>query len=339
MPPGALEKAKKVKIHIITPRLPPRVCGIGDYTASFASAIADKIETTILTAQGQETTPLPGIVIKPVFEAAQPRSMARIAEVVAQDKPDWVLLEFEQFMYGHWGFNPWLPLAIRRIKRRCPNTRFAVMIHERFVTAETWQNTIMASWQRSQYASLVSSADVVFFSIEVWAKILQARRPAKQVVHLPVGSNIPRLPISYEAARKHLDIASDVFVVGLFGTPATTAPALSRVRNALQSVRDAGHNALLLYIGPHSARVQAGIGALPLRAEGALPADEVSRRFAALDAYAVPLEEGVTTRRTTLMTGLQHGVATLGTCSSVTDSTFLRAREQALLLAPTTEQS
>ena len=44
--------------------------------------------------------------------------------------------------------------------------------------------------------------------------------------------------------------------------------------------------------------------------------------------------EGVSTRRTTLMAGLEHGVATVGTLGEATDEVLRRDHGRALLLAP-----
>jgi len=114
---------------------------------------------------------------------------------IETDTPDWLLLQYNPFSYGRWGLNLDLPLVIRDIKRRQPFIRIALMGHEPFVPISNWRSAIMTTWQRWQLWMLGRSADVVFFSIQPWARKFQTWWPNKPVLHLPVGSNIPRLPI------------------------------------------------------------------------------------------------------------------------------------------------
>lgn len=328
---GDVVSGSLLKIHIIAAALPPQLDGIGDYTANLAAELARSATVTVLTG-AQAPSPIPGVRVETAFAADEPRTVWNLVSRVAADKPDWVLLQFNQFSFGKWGLNPYLPLAMRQIKRRCPQTRFAWMAHEDFVPVISWKFAVMTTWQRWQFWMLGRTADVIFFSIDPWVHQYRRWFPGKPVVHLPVGSNMPRVAITREEARARLGIAEGTLVLGLFGT-AHSSRLLPLIRAAVQAAYDENSNVLALYIGPHSAAVCEALQGLPVRAEGPFDADEVSRRFAAMDIYLVPITGGVSTRRTSLMTALQHGIPTVSTFGVQTDQMLLAENEKAFLLA------
>src|SRR5205823_11906987 len=102
------------------------------------------------------------------FAPSRRRSVLGLVKRIAERQPDWVILQFNQFSFGRWGLNPLLPLALKRIKRRCPQTRLGVMFHEDFVPPITWKFRIMRIWQKWPFKSIGRTADVVFFSISPW---------------------------------------------------------------------------------------------------------------------------------------------------------------------------
>ncbi len=320
-----------MKITIIAAALPPALGGIGDYSARVAAELARTQDVSVLTGT-PSPDPIPGVRIETVFSPDTPGSVQRIAEFVEENPPDWVLLQFEQFSYGKWGLNPFLPLAMRRIKRRCPQTKFAWMAHEDFVPVISWKFALMTTWQRGQFWMLGRTADVIFFSIDPWVEQYRSWFPGKPVVHLPVGSNMPRVPMTRSEARARLGIAEDTLVFGLFGT-AHSSRLLHLIRDAVQAAYDKNPNVLALYIGPHGKVVCEALQGLPVRAEGPFEAEEVSRRFAAMDIYLVPITGGVSTRRTSFMTALQHGIPTVSTFGPQTDRMLLAENEKAFLLA------
>ena len=320
-----------MKIHIIAAALPPQLDGIGDYTACLAAELAHSADVTVLTG-APSPGPIPGVRIETAFSVDDPASVKGIARFVEADKPDWALLQYNPFSYGRWGLNLHLPEVMRQIKRRCPGTKFALMVHEPFVPIITPQFAVMATWQRWQLWRLGRSADIVFFSIDPWAQRFQKWFPRTPVRHLPVGSNIARVPISRQEARERLGIPGDVVVLGLFGT-ATSGRMLDWAKESLAALRTAGVPVQLLYVGPHKDAICAALGSDGVIADGPFPADEVSRRLSAMDIYLAAYVDGVSTRRGAFLAALQHGIATVGTRGPLTDALLEREAGQAFLLA------
>jgi glycosyltransferase involved in cell wall biosynthesis len=55
--------------------------------------------------------------------------------------------------------------------------------------------------------------------------------------------------------------------------------------------------------------------------------------LAAIDVYLAPLSDGVSTRRGSMMAGLEHGLAIVGTRGEATDEVLAREHGRAMLLA------
>ena len=94
---------------------------------------------------------------------------------------------------------------------------------------------------------------------------------------------------------------------------------------------------MLLYVGPDGSKLCGELNGLPVRDDGYLPANEASIRFAAMDIYLAPYIDGISTRRTSLMSGLQHGVPTVGTRGMLTDEMLAAQDGRAFLLADVNE--
>lgn len=321
-----------MNIHIIAAALPPQVDGIGDYSAHLAAELARSASVTLLTSQGRPHDPISGVSIEPTFSAQKPSTVGRIVQAVEADRPDWVLLQYNPFSYGRWGLNPHLPGAMRRIKRRCPGTKFALMVHEPFVPVLDWKHAIMTVWQRQQLRALGQAADVIAFSVAPWAARFRRWFPGKPVLHLPVGSNIPLVPTTSGEARARLGISEGQCVLGFFGT-AHNARLLDWVRDAARAVARAGRDPLVLYMGPHKDVMGRVLDGTPIIADGLLSAEETSGRFPAVDVFLAPFVDGVSTRRTSVMAALQHGLAVVGTRGALTDDVLVRQDGKSFLLA------
>ena len=332
-----MKNGGSMKITIIAAALPPQLDGIGDYSAQIAAELARSQDVTVLTG-APTPDPIPGVRTRTVFSADDPASVQGIADFVETNPPDWALLQYNPFSYGRWGLNLHLPRIMQQIKRRCPQTRFALMVHEPFVPIITPQFAVMATWQRWQLWQLGLAADALFFSIDPWAKRFQRWFPGKPVVHLPVGSNIPRVPMSRQEARARLGIREDAVILGLFGT-ASSGRMLGRATESLTALRSAGIPAQVLYVGPHQAAICAALGSESVIAGGPYPAEEVSRRLSAMDIYLAAYIDGVSTRRGALMAALQHGIAAVGTRGPLTDALLEQEAGHAFLLADVTAPS
>ncbi len=321
-----------MRILLVAAAVPPAVDGIGDYTATLARALAARATVAIATDRLRPASPVPDVELFPAFDLSSPGGVRSLPRVVREWKPDWVVLQYNPFSWGRRGFNPHLPAVIQTI-RRSGAANVAVMVHERYVPFTTWPYRIMSLWQRPQYRMLARTAQALFCSTDAWIPELRRLAPGCGVHLAPAGSGIPRVEIERSTARARLDIPADAFVLGFFGFAHASKP-LGHVAEAYRAISESGRDVRLVYIGLQPEVVRAALPEAAVVADGALPADEVSRRFSAMDLLLCPFVDGVSTRRTTMMTGLQHGVATLGTVGEYTSPQLAREDDSALRLVP-----
>ena len=91
---------------------------------------------------------------------------------------------------------------------------------------------------------------------------------------------------------------------------------------------------MVLYLGHNVEALRDALPGVRRIDDNPHPKDEISRRFAAMDVHLLAIaREGVSTRRTTLMAGLEHGVATVATLGEATDEVLRREDGRALMLA------
>jgi glycosyltransferase involved in cell wall biosynthesis len=245
---------------------------------------------------------------------------------------DAVILQYNPFMYGRWGFAPWLPLRLTELRRTSGRTRIALMVHEPYVPMANFRWVLMGMWQRAQLEAARLSCDIVFASIESWTRVLQTRRPFRPAVHLPVGSNLPDRRDARATTRQRLQLGKgDIVLASLSTGPAGrllqyTVPAA----NALAKQAD---NVVLLHLGAGAADLRGLIDSVRIHQPGRLPAGELASWLSAADLFLAPFVDGVSTRRTSVMAALQHELPVVGTAGRLTD-TVLAGATDALVLVP-----
>jgi len=322
-----------MRIDVVFPVLPPTLDGIGDYTARVSDALAATgCDVRVLTAQEHHDVQSE-IDVEQAFSLHSWSGLFPLVEAVRSAPPDCLLVQFEQFVYGRYGFNPSLPLALWKIKQTVPSVCVAVMFHEDFVPATSWKNAVMTTWQRAQFWALGRVSDLAAFSVRPWADQYRSWFPDTEVVHWPVGSNIPNEEVPYTEARNRLGLENFTFVAGVFGSlhGSRLDGWICEAGRALQRETD---DLTLLYVGPHGAVLREALPNLDVHDAGALPAEQVSVCLSAMDLHLSPFVDGASTRRGSFLAGLQHGVPTVSTQGPLTDPMLVEENGEPFRLTP-----
>lgn len=259
-------------------------------------------------------------------------AMAATPEVLRSDlaPDDVVWLQYNPFAYGRWGVAPRLVLDVERILRRPVRPRVCLFIHEPYVPLRLDRMAPAAVWQREQLRRLVRRCDLVIGATERWCAMVRRLGRRDALFQLPVGSALPDRRAARDRMREELGIAAEQLVVAQFGTDHPThlnAHALA----ALEALEQIRLDVAFLNLGQSSRPLARVAGARQI-VPGYLDRDALARHLAAADIFLSPLVDGVSTRRTSLIAALQHGVPCVGTERRDTDS-ILRGQD-GLLLAP-----
>lgn len=243
-----------------------------------------------------------------------------------------LVLQYNPFSHGRRGFAPGLALAMLRLRCRRSRPLIVLMVHETFVDPKNWRWLLMRTWQRLQLRALQLAADLVFCTIERWSDDLRRSWPPAPVHHLPVASNLPDRRDLRAEGRANLDVPADGLVLCTFGLD-HAGRLTDYIVDAAAAVARGGRPVILLGLGTGQPRREQLAPGVTLDVRGFLPDAEAAVLLAAADLFLAPLQDGVSTRRTTVMAALQHEVAVVGTDGHLTDDQLRRAKN-ALRLVP-----
>lgn len=155
--------------------------------------------------------------------------------------------------------------------------------------------------------------------------------PRRPLHHLPVGSNLPDERSRRASVRKSLRADQETAVLAAFGS-GHAARLIDYVSAAAQAVARSGVRTVLLNLGSGTPAISIDTD-VEVIAPGPLDAVEVARYLSAADIFLAPLIDGVSSRRTTVMAALQHGLPVLGTQGPLTDC-LLAKEGNGLMLTP-----
>jgi glycosyltransferase involved in cell wall biosynthesis len=242
------------------------------------------------------------------------------------------VIQYEPFSFGRWGFAPSLIADVARARLSRKRPLIALLVHETYLPAgRNWRWALMSVWQRLQLIALRAATDVQLCSIEAWARRLRRMPPWTPVHHLPVGSNLPDARHRRAEQRAALGVGSETTVLACFGLR-HPGRLPGHVMAAAEAIARTGRPVRLLDLGTGEPRRERR-GAVTVDAPGFLEAGELAGMVAAADIFLAPYADGVSTRRTTVMAALQHGLPVVGTTGPLTDR-VLREATDALELAP-----
>lgn len=307
------------RIHLIAPSAPPRICGVGDHSFLLGNALSRRFPTMVHCGQIDPSPRLPGLEVVVDFDSRFPWTLVSAAKSQTFRPGDMVFFQYTNFAYGRYGFNPWLAPALRRLRGR--GLKVATMFHETYMPAIGIKIRMMGAWQRSFFRAVGNASDVCFFSIEPWAAKYAQWFPNAKVRTLKVGSNIPVVDTTGEVERTRLGIDNQEIVLMVFGG---THPSrlFEWIVDASTTLASAGIRHRVVHVGPDREEVGRRLQGSPLLELGILDPQDVSRAMRTADIFLSPISDGASSRRGSLLAGLNHGLCCITTTGDSTDRLF-----------------
>lgn len=320
-----------MKIALLSSGFPPDLDGIGDNTWWTARQLAaDGHDVTAYTSIGKERITPPGAKVVPFFDPANHAGIAGLPAVLREHgRPDWLITQYNPFGYGRRGYCPLLPKMLSELRRN-EDIRMALFFHETMVPPWPWKFTIMRLWQAPIFGEMCRLADVGFVSTTRW--LPQVRRARKDLPchHVTIGSNAAFCDVSRSEARAPFGLADDVPVLGIFGQ-AHVSRLLDWVGEAARRLSAELPGAVILYVGPDGGAMRQACAPLSVIDAGIQPSETIGRSFRAMDLLLSPFIDGLSTRRSSVSSVMQHGIPVATTRRKWTDRLFDEAPDSLLL--------
>jgi glycosyltransferase involved in cell wall biosynthesis len=310
---------------ILAGEYPPDRGGVADYTEVLAGGLAAAgCDVRIWVAGASAARHAdPRVSVHGIGGPWRGTALKRLESALDRHGPDdRVLVQYAPRAFGMHGLNlPFCTWARGLGRRR--NVR--VMFHEPFFPFgwQRPQRNVLAAVNRAMAASLLAAGDPAYVSVPGWEPLLRPYVPAgRRFTWLPVPSAIPVVAAAPAVASLRAGLGGGP-VVGHFGTygdpiAALLLPALTEVLRTMPEAR-------VLLLGTGGAEFAAQLAAADssirdrIHAPGRLEARDVSVHVQACDAAVQLYPDGVSSRRTTAMAWLAHGVPVVTTAGRFTE--------------------
>lgn len=338
--------------HIITCEYPPQSGGVSDYTELVAQGLAATGDVVHVwcppagnvsaAAVESGTAASAGLFVHRELGRFTPAALRRVGQSLDQfAAPRQLLVQWVPQGYGYRSLN--LPFCFWLWQRaRLHHDQIEIMVHEPFLAFSegSIKQDLAAAVHRFMIVILLKAASCVWVSIPDWETCLRPFVIGKDKAFgwLPVPSNIP---VIEDAGGSSAVRARYAFpgapLVGHFGAydrylMELMLELLPRLlaRQEKLSVMLVGRGSIELrerLIKQHSDLSQ------HVRATGELDAAEISRHLSACDLMLQPYQDGVSGRRTSVMTALAHGIAVVTTTGKATESIWAESNAVSLVEA------
>ncbi|OGJ86965.1 MAG: hypothetical protein A2350_10290 [Candidatus Raymondbacteria bacterium RifOxyB12_full_50_8] len=325
--------AKQLRICIICPHFPPNdfACGVGDYTGHVVDELL-KIghDITVLSSTLHHTQPKTDrLIVAPFTRTFGCMAGFRFLLLIRKNSFDLINMQHTPALYGFW-----FRVAV------C----FAGFITPVIVTFHTLHgSTIFSKAQALMLLAL--SRGFISTNEEITRILKQTPFIRKDFAQIPIGANI--VPLGQRPdrrqAKRSLNLPEECLVIANFGLfyPGRGIETLLRACHSLKI--KTGHFRLLL-LGAlreidhtYITLVQNLVRELGLDTHVVLTGDlepkAVSAHLSTADIYCVPFDKGASIRRTTLITAIEHGLATVTTTAAI-PSAYLNDKSGAFCFVP-----
>src|SRR3990167_4728947 len=327
---------------IISPAFPPDNSGVGDYTEMLAEGLSDKHEVIVITSEqkGLPQKEKGRFHILREIKKWGVYNLFSILSIVKQFSPDLIIVQYVSFLYVKGGINITFPLFAVCLRVRY---RVMTMVHEPFISfGHSVKYFLISIVQRLMLFFLIIGSDRIGVSIKVWERVLKRfffwRKgdfrwiPIPSNIKISTKTNIPEKLSRFN--KKPL--------LAFFGSFHITK-MVEFLTASLDALVKKGYDAGLIVIGQDEKEISAYIKELPDYLKGRIfctgycSSEDVSQYLSITDIFLLPLIDGVSSRRTSLMAALKHGLPVVTTKGFLTDDIFLQ--EDFTLLSPPTDKS
>ena len=319
--------------HLVTPEFPPLLGGVSDHSRVLAAAAAGCGRAVhVWTTPG--ALPVGGVDLHTTLGAFSPADLSQTdAALDAHAAPRNLLVQWVPHGFGYRGMN--VHFARWVAGRAAKGDRLDVLVHEPFVDyfGESWIQPMRGLVQRHMTRTVLRAAGRVWMSIPGWeTRLLPMLRDTSVLRVLPVPGTIPvvrSMSAIADVRRRALGPASRL--VGYFGAGGAYAEAA--LQAAMRALTAERQDIAFICIGRGSEEVAARVEAARVTATGAIDLTSLSHHLSACDVMLQPYVDGVSGRRTTTISALEHGIPVATTFGALSEPFWKDTRAVAVVPA------
>jgi glycerol-3-phosphate cytidylyltransferase len=312
-------------VLLVVPTFPPDQCGVGDYTYQLATHLHGQgHRVSVLSTWREGPRREHPFAFLPVLRSWHFPDMQALLDVVRERAPQVVHIQYHNEDYDSVEMISTLPLCL---KETCPDVTVVTTLHNTRSFTFAPQLTMGVMLRFSDWLIITNDAD---------REVLLREHPlhAHKVSVVPAAGGLPcdaallaRRGEHRAAVRRRLGVGDADLLLCYFGF-INPEKGLESLLHGLGTLRRQGHGARLLLIGGlHSDREHAvspyhqellrliadlGLEAA-VTATGYLDAEAASQHLLAADLAVLPFRDGITTKRSSFLSVLGHGVPLLTT--------------------------
>ncbi len=337
---SATEPCSQLSWHIIG-EYPPQFGGVSDYIYSVATGLAhegDEVHVWCADCPGEQPE-ADGVVVHRELGRVSLKDLRRVGrELDKFAAPRKILVQWVPQAYGYRSMNVGFCCWLWNRSVRHGDT-IEIMAHEPYLSfSRNWKQCLAAVAHRVMTIILLRAAQKVWMSIPEWERCLRPYALGRRLPFrwLPIPNNIHITENPRVAQLRRLYAPNDAILIGHFGTYGT--PVTSLLEPILCALAEERANQTVLLMGMGSEEFRNAVVArnpglaLLVRATGVLAPAALSAHVASCDLLVQPYPDGVSSRRTSLMLGLNLGKALVSTTGPLTEP--LWRQSGAIHLAP-----
>lgn len=305
-----------MKILFLCPAIPPAINGVSDYNWNLVLSMRQAgIDAQILTSGSQKVNGTEKSWVYPSVAEWNAAGVTKAVSQISNETPDWCVLQYVPHMYDKRGLC-WPVTGILKSVKEKFKCRTAVVFHE--ITL-AWNHVLPAAIMHAQAIRLIRHSDAVITTCEEYARKLKTLGPCQPRI-IPVGASVlPAAALSHKVPQKTV-------VFGMFGRLTAERSAETSLK-VLKAAKNKGMDASLKLIGcaqssnpkayDHLMKEARNLGVENLvSASGELPAGGLSECFQNLDVFLFPQIRGISTRNTSALTAIAHGLPVVSYASN-----------------------
>jgi len=325
------------EVHVITCEYPPQTGGVSDYVYLITSKLASTGWVAHVWGPRLEGKPpgISGASFHDEMGRFSPSDIKRTDNQLNQfSSPRHLFVQWVPHGYGYKSLNIWFCFWIWK-RAKVDRDIVDLMIHEPFLgfTKKSWRQNFAALTHRIMMVLLLNAADHVLISVPAWEKLLMPYALGKKVPFkwLPIPSGIPVYNLNREkiALLKKKYLGNSVFLIGHFGTyGGFISELLIRI---IPKLTHHCPDRKFLFLGKNSDKFcEQLLQAYPdlksqIYSTGMLDQQSLSEHIQACDIFIQPYPDGVSSRRTSIMTLLAHGLPVVTTKGFLTEPLWVKS--------------